>query len=136
MSFFDQPILNSPYAAPTRHWELDEEGRPTNVIVERRRRADLVTPIPKAKRKRGARVVEQSELVLDRGDELSTFAMRYNLTALVNDIRSEVETWRALPESQQQVTPETARLLRHWRSHAFSTVRPFFCQLEAVETAI
>lgn len=22
--FFDQPILNSPYADPSRHWELDE----------------------------------------------------------------------------------------------------------------
>ncbi len=22
--FFDQPILNSPYERPSRHWELDE----------------------------------------------------------------------------------------------------------------
>jgi type III restriction enzyme len=34
------------------------------------------------------------------------------------------------------VTPETARLLQHWRHHPFSGVRPFFCQVEAVETAI
>ena len=34
------------------------------------------------------------------------------------------------------VTPETARLLRHWRHHQFSGIRPFFCQVEAVETAI
>jgi type III restriction enzyme len=34
------------------------------------------------------------------------------------------------------VTPETARLLQHWRHHAFGGVRPFFCQIEAVETAI
>jgi type III restriction enzyme len=38
--------------------------------------------------------------------------------------------------NQWQVTPETARLLRHWRHHEFSSVRPFFCQVEAVETAI
>ena len=38
--------------------------------------------------------------------------------------------------SQWQVTPETARLLQHWRHHKFSGVRPFFCQVEAVETAI
>jgi adenine-specific DNA-methyltransferase len=25
--FFDQPILNSPYAYPSRHWELDESGQ-------------------------------------------------------------------------------------------------------------
>tara|TARA_R110002110_G_scaffold405550_1_gene624808 strand:- start:80408 stop:83176 length:2769 start_codon:yes stop_codon:yes gene_type:complete len=34
------------------------------------------------------------------------------------------------------VTPETARLLQHWRHHDFAGIRPFFCQVEAVETAI
>ena len=34
------------------------------------------------------------------------------------------------------VTPETARLLLHWRQHKFSHYRPFFCQIEAVETLI
>ncbi len=34
------------------------------------------------------------------------------------------------------MTPETARLLDHWRHHNFSGIRPFFCQVEAVETAI
>ena len=32
--------------------------------------------------------------------------------------------------------PATQRLLTHWRHHPFQTVRPFFCQVEAVETAI
>ena len=31
---------------------------------------------------------------------------------------------------------ETARLLQHWRHHSFSDYRPFFCQVEAVETVI
>ena len=31
---------------------------------------------------------------------------------------------------------EKAHLLQHWRQHQFSHIRPFFCQLEAVETAI
>jgi type III restriction enzyme len=34
------------------------------------------------------------------------------------------------------VTPETARLLQHWRQHSFQGIRPLFCQIEAVETAI
>ena len=25
--FFDQPILNSPYECPQRHWELDSQGQ-------------------------------------------------------------------------------------------------------------
>ena len=39
-------------------------------------------------------------------------------------------------ERDWQVTAETAQLLRYWRSHEFETIRPFFCQVEAVETAI
>ena len=52
-------------------------------------------------------------------------------------MRALVDQWRAWPNSSEwQVTPETARLLQHWRHHQFSGVRPFFCQVEAVETAI
>ena len=34
------------------------------------------------------------------------------------------------------MTPATARLLQHWRNHNFQGIRPFFCQIEAVETII
>ena len=51
--------------------------------------------------------------------------------------RSRSISGAACPNPDQwQVTPETARLLQHWRHHQFSDVRPFFCQVEAVETAI
>jgi hypothetical protein len=53
--FFDHPILNSPYARPERHWELDEEGQPTQKIVEARRRAEFITPIPKPKKRKRVR---------------------------------------------------------------------------------
>jgi type III restriction enzyme len=36
-SFFERPILYSPYAYPPRHWELDEDVQPTNRIIETRR---------------------------------------------------------------------------------------------------
>lgn len=61
---------------------------------------------------------------------------QYDPTSIVNEVRSYVDRWRELPRGQWQVTPETARLLQHWRSHPFATIRPFFCQIEAVETAI
>ena len=32
--FFNKPILNSPYEYPRRHWELDENGQPTQKIKE------------------------------------------------------------------------------------------------------
>jgi type III restriction enzyme len=47
-----------------------------------------------------------------------------------------VEEWRQAPESQWKVSAETARLLKHWRHHEFQGIRPFYCQIEAAETAI
>lgn len=132
--FFDHPILNSPYEYPVRHWELDETGQPTQRVIESRRSAKFVTPIPKPKKKKGA---SQKGFVFDEGKGLSTAEQQYDITSIINEVRSNVDSWRALPNvNQWQVTPETARLLQHWRHHDSGGVRPFFCQIEAVETAI
>ncbi|ODU08840.1 MAG: restriction endonuclease [Rubrivivax sp. SCN 71-131] len=146
LAFFEHPILNSPYAYPGRHWELDADGQPTNRLIGSRRRSDLITPVPKAKKRKapkagagaGAGAATQGELELRADDEgLSTAEQKYDPTPIINELRGYVDTWRALPRpSQWQVTPETARLLQHWRQHEFQGVRPFFCQIEAVETAI
>ena len=55
---------------------------------------------------------------------------------VINEIRRHVDAWRTLPAERCGVTPVTARLLRHWREHKFQNLRPFFCQVEAIETAI
>lgn len=52
--FFEQLILNPPYAYPSRHWELDTAGQPTGKIIASRRCAEFITPIPKSKRRKGA----------------------------------------------------------------------------------
>src|SRR6476661_9854979 len=132
--FFERPIVNSPYEYPRQHWELDEAGQPTGNLIERRRRAEFITPIPKPKKRKAS--PKQEELVLDEGRGLTTKKQAYDLTSVINEVRSQVDTCRHLPASQWQVTPETARLLQHWRHHEFGGVRPFFCQIEAVETAI
>ena len=133
--FFEKPILNSPYGYPSRHWELDDTGQPTQKILETRRRADFITPIPKPKKRKG--VVEQTSIVFDEGKGLSTTAQRYDHTAIISSVRQQVDQWRALPNpTDWRVTPETARLLQHWRHFQFPNIRPFFCQIEAVETAI
>lgn len=134
-AFFDRPILNSPYEPPSRHWELDG-GQPTQQIIEKRRLAEYITPLPKPKKRKGQ--AEQGSLFLDDGEGLSTQAQEYLKTAaIINAIRKEVGDWRALPNPNTwRVSPETARLLQHWRHHKFSGIRPFFCQVEAVETVI
>ena len=133
--FFDHPILNSPYERPSRHWELDEAGQPTQRILETRRRAEFITPIPKPKKQK--RTAKQEGFIFDEGKGLSTKVQQYDIAPIINEVRSHVDRWRALPNpGQWQVTPETARLLQYWRHHSFNDVRPFFCQMEAVETAI
>ena len=133
--FFDHPILNSPYEPPRRHWELDDDGQPTQNILEERRRASFITPIPKPKKRTASR--QQEEIVFDEGKGLSTKQQQYDPNSIINEVRQHVGAWRALTNpSHWQVTPETARLLQHWRHFAFGDVRPFFCQIEAVETAI
>jgi type III restriction enzyme len=133
--FFDQPILNTPYRYPSRHWELDKDGQPTQQIKESRRCAEFITPIPKPRKRSGS--AQQSQLPFDEGKGLSTQNQQYAHTAIINGIRQQVDRWRQLPDSRQwHVTPETARLLQHWRHHTFGAIRPFFCQIEAVETAI
>ena len=133
--FFEQPILNSPYQYPTQYWELDQDGQPTYRIIDGRRIAEFVTPIPKPKRTKVS--AQQARLALDNGSGLSDRDQQYDVSASVNQIRSNVDGWRTLPGPDSWgVTPETARLLQHWRSHPFSSYRPFFCQVEAIETLI
>lgn len=87
-----------------------------------RRASEFLVAVPKSK-KRGA---GQGALEFDE----------YRDNDLVNRIRNAVDSWRELPEERWDVTPTTARLLRHWRTHAFENQRPFFCQVEAIETLI
>ena len=134
MSFFEQPIINSPYDEPKQHWKL-VEGRPTDERVAFRRKSELISAMPKTKSAKPG----QSQLDLSV-NTLGSDDVDFNVTEFVNEIRREVEVWRNLPNPNQwQVTPTTQRLLEHWRKiqkDTNQTIRPFFCQLEAVETAI
>ena len=133
--FFDHPILYSPYEYPTRHWELDKAVSLRRKSSRLAAAPSLSRPIPKAKKRRGS--AAQREIVFDEGKGLSTTEQQYDPTSIINELRQQVDQWRSLPSpTQWQVTPETARLLQHWRHHEFSGLRPFFCQVEAAETAI
>ena len=133
--FFEAPILNSPYEYPAQHWELDDSRQPTNQVVDQRRPAAYITPIPKPRRQRGQ--AQQRSLILDEGQGLSAEEQEYDPTSAINVLRRHVDRWRQLPDpANWRVTPETVRLLQHWRLHKFSGIRPFFCQVEAAETVI
>ena len=118
-AFFEKPILNSPYYVPRFHWELDENGQPTERTKAERRKSSYVTPAPKPKRTRNKPDLFESE----------------SGTEGINDVRSVVSSWRDLKsQSNWGVTAETARLIHHWRHYNFQGIRPFFCQVEAADT--
>lgn len=132
--FFEHPILNGPYDYPMHHWQLDSQGQPTEKIIDQRRKAEFITPIPKARKQKKK---NQSEFEFGDDTGISSAKQKYEAIPVINRLREEIEKWRKIPDkSKWGVTPETARLLDHWRNHKFNHIRPFFCQVEAIETAI
>jgi type III restriction enzyme len=119
----DNPIINSPFKSPTRHFALDDEGAPTGEIVEGRRVSAYVVPVAAPRHRRG----QQPQL--DEGGGKVT------PNDFINELRRYVADWRALAPAQWGVTHETERLLVHWRN-ADGGKPLFFCQIEAVETVI
>jgi type III restriction enzyme len=133
-TFFERPILNSPYEIPRLYHALDKDGQPLDEPpVQGRRRSELLTPVPKPRKRRNR--ADQGTLAFGGEEGHSSVEQEYNPTPIINEIRSHVASWRDLPNpADWGVTPTTARLLTHWRHYNFESVRPFFCQVEAAET--
>jgi len=94
MSFFDSPVLSSPYHLPERHWELGPEGRPTDRILETRRSSELLIALP-ATSATSART--QTSMVFD--DALSTATTDMSPSKIVNEL------WEDLDVLRQQANP-------------------------------
>ncbi|MEA2831589.1 MAG: type restriction enzyme, partial [Bradyrhizobium sp.] len=124
-SFYERPILNSPYRAPEMHHPLDERCQPLSGEPQHGRRPSrYIVPVPASRKKP---TTAQPSLDLET----------YSENALINEIRGYLDRWRAIPNpTDWGVTGTTQRLLEHWRHHEFTGPQPFFCQLEAVETII
>jgi hypothetical protein len=55
-------------------------------------------------------------MIFDEGAGLSTEKQQYDPTPVINELRHHVDQWRNWPNPNEwMVTPETARLLQHWR---------------------
>ncbi len=117
----ENPIINSPYAEPTRHWKFGEDGI-TDEIVETRRISSYFVPIPPPKKK-------IKQLALETGWTVE----REKPNELISHIRRRVAEWRL--GGYQGVTTTTRALLEYWVNPARER-RFFFCQIEALETAI
>jgi type III restriction enzyme len=117
----ENPILNSPFEEPKRHFRFAEEGI-TNEVVEERRKSSYFVPIAKPKKK-GKQLVIETEWTEDRIEE----------NRFINDVRRAVEKWRK--GGYGGITRTTARLLEYWTDPEREK-KLFFCQIEALETAI
>jgi type III restriction enzyme len=120
------PIINSPFDPPEAHFEIGPNG-PTGRLLPGRRPSESYIPIPVSRK--GRRGGEQSLLDFDITGE------RREQNSLINDIRREVERWRA--SNWNGVTAYTRKLLAHWAAGPPERDEPvLFCQREAAETAI
>jgi type III restriction enzyme len=116
----ENPILNSPYEEPGRHFRFDAFGI-TNEVAETRRVSSYFVPI--------ARPRMQGQLSFDT--EWSQDLVKENTE--INRIRTRVGMWRQ--GGYVGVTSTTRRLLEYWTDPGRER-RLFFAQLEAVETII
>ncbi len=111
----DQLIVNNPYIEPTKYWLYNREDRSFELKNGRR----------------NSGYWKKSDQKLDESDPGEFIEIE-----LVNRIRPRVKKWRE--ENYPNVTPTTKRLLDFWRDkkQREQNQNPFFCQMEAVETAI
>ena len=91
----ENPIINSPFEEPTRHFRFADEGI-TNEIVEGRRVSSYFVPIAQPRKKGAKQLAFDTEWTQDRIEE----------NKLVNQIRDRVKIWRQ--GGYVGVTPTTA----------------------------
>lgn len=119
----DNPILNGPYEAPSRHFVLGPSG-PTGEILDGRRPSESFIPVPAPRKGKNK---GQQAFDLDVSGE------RREKNDLINEIRYQVGLWRQ--RGYPGVTPISRKLLQHWADPSREN-RVMFCQREAAETAI
>lgn len=118
----ENPILNSPFEEPARHFQFTDEGI-TNEVIEHRRTSAYFIPVPRSKKKSQQGTLFDSEWTQDRIEE----------NKFINQVRDKVSLWRK--RGRPGITSTTAKLLEYW-TRPDRERKLFFCQVEALETAI
>ena len=124
MTTITNPILNSPFREPTRHFRFDEDGI-TAEIEEGRRLSTYFVPIPRPKKKGGQLVPGHPGRLGRRTDEGERLHQRHP------PLRRPVPALRTTRASPRPPASCSA-------TGAIQTAQKplFFCQIEALETAI
>ncbi len=88
----ENPVLNSPFEEPKRHFRFSDEGI-TNEIIESRRTSSYFVPIPRPK-KRGKQLAFETEWTQDRIEEnkfINVVLESYNWEAKMAQALQEIE---------------------------------------------
>jgi type III restriction enzyme len=96
----ENPVLNSPFEEPKRHFRFTEDGI-TAEIVEERRISQYFVPIPPAKKKSPKQLSFETERTTDRVKEKKD----------INRIRKSVEKWRQ--GGYVAITKTTSKLIEN-----------------------
>ncbi len=118
----ENPVINSAFREPGRHFKFTDDGI-TNEVMDGRRSSSYFVPIARPRKKGQKQLEFDTEWTQDRIEE----------NKLVNQIRDRVKLWRE--GGYVGVTPTTSRLLAYWTAPDREK-KLFFCQIEALETAI
>ena len=113
------PIINNPYDFPRHHWELDDNGRATDVLLDGRRPSGPYRGVPLP--------AGSYEHVVSNDEGAEPYAR-------INAIRDGVASWRK--GGYKGASRMSRRLLEHWSRDARGERRPFFCQIDAIETLV
>jgi type III restriction enzyme len=117
----ENPVINSPFEEPQRHFRFTDEGI-TDETVESRRSSAYFIPIPPPKKK-GKQIALFTQWTNDRVEE----------NKFINRVRDAVAKWRR--GRYVDITKTTGRLFDYWKDPNRER-KLFFCQIEAMETAI
>lgn len=113
------PIINSPYERPCHYWELDGDGRTTDVLLDGRRPSSPYRGVP---------------LPAGSQDRVDCHDENIEPYAQINMIRDSVASWRK--GGYKGACRISRSLIEYWSRDAKGERRPFFCQIDAIETLV
>lgn len=122
------PVLNSPYDEPSRHFEILPTG-PTGAILDYRRKSEFFMPVPKPKKKGKAK-----QAAAQQGFDLAALTDEsVEKNDKIDQLRDQLRVWRL--QGYPGVTAISRKLLLYWSDYNRED-RILFAQREAAETAI
>lgn len=120
----NNPIINSPYKEPNRHFKADERGI-SDEIIEERRPSSFYIPVPRTRKR-------DRQLELNLADGAFSDEMQKE-NEFINKVRAKIKEWR--DGGYSGITKTSRDLLYYWQDDSRQN-KLFFCQIEAMETLI